>query len=142
MSIFFVKVQFLKAFISQKACGLDCILMVIPMNCDPDVSYILVELFNTCLKECFSTECFSHIWFIYIKMMKRGLLLRTTTTLLVFFLQIVKYLKNFHIIDLLITERNVASFLNFSMVSGILNQLQIFCHISHFLGNRPWGSSG
>ena len=57
MSIFFVKVQFLKAFISQKACGLDCILMVIPMNCDPDVSYILVELFNTCLKECFSTDC-------------------------------------------------------------------------------------
>ena len=26
------------------------------------------------------------------------------------------------------------------MVSGILNQLQIFCHISHFLGNR-WQSS-
>ena len=28
------------------------------------------------------------------------------------------------------------------MASGILNQVQIFCHISHFLGNRWYSSSG
>ena len=36
----------------------------------------------------------------------------------------------------------MASFPNFSMVSSILNQLQILCHVSHFLGNRQWSSSG
>ena len=43
------------------------------------------------------------MWSMYMKMMGRGLLLGTTVILLVFFLWMVKYLKNFQIIDLLIT---------------------------------------
>ena len=43
------------------------------------------------------------MWSIYMKMMGRGLLLGTTVILLVFFQWMVKYLKNFQIIDLLIT---------------------------------------
>ena len=53
MGNFFLKVQFLKVLIPQKVCGLDCILVAVPTNCDPELSDILAELFNTCLKECF-----------------------------------------------------------------------------------------
>ena len=38
----------------SKASGLDCIPVVIPRNCEPELSCILAELFNKCLKEsCF-----------------------------------------------------------------------------------------
>lgn len=31
--------------------GGDCIPLAVPRNCEPDFSYILVDLFNMCLKE-------------------------------------------------------------------------------------------
>ena len=34
----------------SKASGPDCILVVVLKNCEPEVSYILAELFNKCLK--------------------------------------------------------------------------------------------
>ena len=38
----------------SKASGTDCIPVVVPKNCEPELSYILAELFNKCLKEsCF-----------------------------------------------------------------------------------------
>ena len=38
----------------SKASGLDCIPVVIPRNCEPELSCILAELFSKCLKEsCF-----------------------------------------------------------------------------------------
>ena len=38
----------------SKASGLDCIPVVIPRNCEPELSCIIAELFNKCLKEsCF-----------------------------------------------------------------------------------------
>ena len=55
----------------------------------------------------------------------KGLVLKTTV-LLVFFLWLVKSLKNLEIIGLLITQRNVVFFLISSMVLGVLDQLQIF----------------
>ena len=36
----------------------DCIPVVVLKNCDPELSYILAELFNKCLKE----SCFSDCW--------------------------------------------------------------------------------
>ena len=36
----------------------DCIPVVILKNCEPELSYILAELFNKCLKE----SCFSDCW--------------------------------------------------------------------------------
>ena len=37
-----------------KACDPDCIVVVVLKNCEPELSYILAELFNKCLKEsCF-----------------------------------------------------------------------------------------
>ena len=42
----------------SKASGLDCIPMVVLKNCVPELSYILPEAFNKCLKE----SCFSDCW--------------------------------------------------------------------------------
>ena len=43
---------------SSKTSGPDCIPKVVPKNCEPELSYILAELFNMCLKE----SCFPDCW--------------------------------------------------------------------------------
>ena len=43
---------------SSKASGSDCIPVVVLKNCEPELSYILAELFNKCLKE----SCFPDCW--------------------------------------------------------------------------------
>ena len=42
----------------SKASGLDCIPVVVLKNCELELSYILAELFNKCLKE----SCFPDCW--------------------------------------------------------------------------------
>ena len=42
----------------SKASGLDCIPILVLKNCEPELSYILAELFNKCLKE----SCFPDCW--------------------------------------------------------------------------------
>ena len=42
----------------SKASGLDCIPVVVLKNCEPELSYILAELFNMCLK----LSCFPDCW--------------------------------------------------------------------------------
>ena len=42
----------------SKASGLDCIPVVVKKNCEPELSYILAELFNKCLEE----SCFPDCW--------------------------------------------------------------------------------
>ena len=42
----------------SKASGPDCISVVVLKNCEPELSYILAELFNKCLKE----SCFLDCW--------------------------------------------------------------------------------
>ena len=41
----------------SKASGPDCIPVVVLKNCEPELSYILAELFNKCLKESFFPDC-------------------------------------------------------------------------------------
>ena len=41
----------------SKASGPDCIPVVVQKNCEPKLSYILVELFNMCLKESCFPDC-------------------------------------------------------------------------------------
>ena len=41
-----------------KAPGLDCIPVVVLKSCEPELSYILSQLFDMCLKE----SCFSDCW--------------------------------------------------------------------------------
>ena len=42
----------------SNASGPDCIPVVVLKNCEPELSYILAELFNKCLKE----SCFPDCW--------------------------------------------------------------------------------
>ena len=42
----------------SKASGSDCIPVVVLKSCEPELSYILAELFNKCLKE----SCFPDCW--------------------------------------------------------------------------------
>ena len=42
----------------SKTSGPNCIPVVVLKNCGPDLSYILAELFNKCLKE----SCFPDSW--------------------------------------------------------------------------------
>ena len=49
---------FLMNLDSTKASGPDCIPVVVLKNCGPELSYILAELFNMCLKE----SCFPDCW--------------------------------------------------------------------------------
>ena len=42
----------------SKVSGPDCITVVVLKNCEPELSYILAELFNKCLKE----SCFPDCW--------------------------------------------------------------------------------
>ena len=78
----------------SKASGPDCIPGVVLKNCEPELSYILGELFNKCLKE----SCFPDCWKVssVVPVFKNvgESLLPITTTLLVFFLWLVKSLKN------------------------------------------------
>ena len=43
---------------SSKACGPDCIPVVVLKNCEPELSYILAKLFNKCMRE----SCFPDCW--------------------------------------------------------------------------------
>ena len=61
---------------------------------EPELSHILAELFNMCLKEsCFEIVRKSHQWSLRLRMLGAGLPLKTST-LLVFFPQLVKSLKS------------------------------------------------
>ena len=81
---------------SSKASGPDCIAVVVLKNCEPELSYILAELFNMCLGGgglVFQIVGSSHQWSLYLRMLGKDLLLKPTT-LLVIFLWLVKSLKN------------------------------------------------
>ena len=88
----------------SKASDPDCITVVVQKNCELENSYIIAELFNKCLKESSFPDCWkvSSVLPVYKNVEEKGLLLKTTA-LLVFFLWLVKYLKNLYIIGLLVT---------------------------------------
>ena len=66
-----------------------CIPVVFLKNCKSELSYIIADLFNKCLKESFFPYC----WSLCLRMLGKGLQL-ITAVLLVFFLWLVKSLKN------------------------------------------------
>ena len=64
----------------------DCIPVLVVKNCEPELSYILPKIFSKCLKESvFQIFGRFHWWSLYLRMLGKGLQLKTTT-LLVFFL--------------------------------------------------------
>ena len=52
------KIMIITNLDSSKASGPDCISVVVLKNCEPEISYILAELLNMCLKE----SCFRDCW--------------------------------------------------------------------------------
>ena len=79
---------------SSKASGPDCIPVMVLKNCEPELSYILADLFIMCLKE----SCFPDCWKVSLvvpvfKNIGKGVLLETTV-LFILFLQLVKSSKN------------------------------------------------
>ena len=77
---------------SSKVSGPDCIPVVVLKNCEPELSYILAEIFNKCLK----VSCFPDCWKVslvvpYLRMLGKDLQLKTNLSL---FLWLVKALKN------------------------------------------------
>ena len=79
----------------SKASGPDYIPVVVLKSCEPELSYILAALFNKCLKESCFPDCWkvSSVVPVFKNVGERSTLLKTTT-LLVFFLWLVKSLKN------------------------------------------------
>ena len=80
---------------SSKASGPDCIPMVVLKNCELELSYILADRFNKCLKE----SCFPNYWKVssvlpvFENGWERSRQLKTAA-LLVFFLLLLKFLIN------------------------------------------------
>ena len=112
----------------SEASGFDCIPVVVLKNCEPELSYILAELFNKCLKE----SCFPDCWKVSsVVPVFKNVGERSTAknyhpiSLLSVVSEVFEELVNNRIVDHL-TLRNVAFFLISNMVLGFLNQLQIF----------------
>ena len=120
----------------SKASGPDCIPVVVLKNCEPELSYILAELFNKCLKKF----CFPDCWKVssVVPVFKN---VRETPTaknyqpvsLLSVVSKVFEKLVNNRIFDHL---EKYDLFLISSMVLGLLNQLQIFLqlHLIKLLG--------
>ena len=77
----------------SKASGPDCIPVMILKNCEPERCYIVAKLFGMCRKESCFPDCLKVSSSLYLRMLGNGLQLKITT-LLVFFLWLVKSLKN------------------------------------------------
>ena len=110
----------------SKASCCDCIPVMVQEICEPGLSYILVELFNNCLRE----SCFPDYWKISLVVpVFKNVGERSAT-------------KNYHPLSHLSVVSNVFEklvnsrifdhlekcglFLIFSMILGLLDQLQIF----------------
>ena len=110
----------------SKASGPDCIPVVVLKNCEPELSYILAELFNMCLKE----SCFPDCWKVSLVVpVFKNVGERSTAknyrpvSLLSVVSKVFEKLINNRIVDHL---EKYGLFLISSMVLGLLDQLQIF----------------
>ena len=110
--------------------------MVVLKNCETELSYILAELFNKCLKE----SCFPDCWKVslVVPVFKNGWERFTaknycSVSLLSVVSKIFEKLVNKRIVDHL---EKCDLFLISSMVLGLLDQLQIFSqlYLIEFLG--------
>ena len=111
--------------LSKASCP-DCIPVVVLKNCEPELSYILAELFNKCLKE----SCFPDCWKVssLVPVFKNvGEKSTAKSYCAVSLLAVVskasEKLVNKRIVD------HIEKFLVSSMVLGLLDQLQIFSQL-------------
>ena len=82
-----------------KTSGPNCILVVVLKNCQPQLSYVLDDLFNMCLQEFVIPGC----WNVSSEVPVLDVYHEKTTTLFVFFVCLVNSFENLQIIALLTT---------------------------------------
>ena len=111
---------------SSKASGPDCIPVVVLKNCELELSYILAELFNKCLKE----SCFPDCWKVSsVVPVFKNVGERSTAknycpvSLLSVLSKVFEELVNNRIVDHL---EKCGHFSNFQYGLGLLDYLQIF----------------
>ena len=111
---------------SSKASGPDCIPVVVLKNCEPELSYILAELFNMCLKESCFPDCWKISWKntpVFKNVGERSTAKNyCPVSLLSMVSKVSEELVNNRIVDHL---EKCGFFLIFSMILGLLDQLQI-----------------
>ena len=73
----------------SKTSGPDCITVTVLRNCESECSYMLAEFFKSVLRSLvFQIVRRFHCWSLYLRMLEKGVQLKTTA-LLVFFLWLV-----------------------------------------------------
>ena len=77
----------------SKTSGPDCIPVVVVKNYEPEISIVLAELLSVLRSLVFQIVGRFHQWSLYLRMLGKGLQLKTNS-LLVFFLCLVKSLEN------------------------------------------------
>ena len=110
----------------SKASGPDSIPVVVLKNCEPELSYILAELFNKYLKKSSFPDCWkvSSEVAVFKNVGNRSTAKNHHTVSLLYVVsKVFENLVNNRIVD---HQENCGFFLNSSMVLGLLNQLQIF----------------
>ena len=113
----------------SKASGPDCIPIVVLKNCEPELSYILDELFSKCLKQ----SCFPDCWKVSSVVPVFKIVWERSTaknycsvSLLSVVSKVFEKLVNNRIVDHL---EKCGLFLISSMVLGLFDQLQIFSQL-------------
>ena len=110
----------------SKTSGLDCIPLVVLKNSEPELLYIIAELFNNCLKE----SCFPDCWKVSsVAPVFKNIAERSTDKSdhpVSLFSVVSKVFASIKIADLL---EKKAFFLISSMVLGLLDQRQIFLQL-------------
>ena len=114
---------------SSKASGADCIPVVVLKNCESELSYILAEFFNQCLKE----SCFSDYWQVssvvsVFKTVGERFTAKNYHPVSLFSVvsKVLEKLVNNKIVDHL---KKCGLFFISSVVLGLLDQLQIFSQL-------------
>ena len=120
----------------SKASSPDCIPVVVLKNCTLELFYILAEVFNKCLKEFYFPDCWkvSLVVPVFKNVGERSTAKNyCPVSLLSVINKVFEKLLNNRIVDHL---EKLAFFLISSMVSGLLDQLQIFLqlHLLELLG--------
>ena len=112
----------------SKASGPDCIPVVVLRNCEPELSYILTELFNKCLKE----SCFQDCWKVssVVPVFKNiGETSAAKNYHLVSLLSVVSKIFEKIVNNRIVDHLEKCDFLISNMVLGLLDQQQIFLQL-------------
>ena len=110
----------------SKASGPDCIPVVVLRNCEPELSYILTELFNKCLKESCFPDCWnvSSVVPVFKNVGERYIAKNyCPVSLLSVVSKVFEKLVNNRVVD---HPERCDVFFIFSMALGLLDKLQIF----------------